>query len=241
MSMSEIAIQRREAGVPNRGGRLQAFPATNLRAQVVKRDGQDKIELTGYATMYERLYPMWDMFGPYSEGVRAGAAERTLAANPDVAFLVNHKGITMARTTSGTLELAEDSTGLAVVGYLNPKRQDVTDLVHAIEDRDVDQMSFAFRIPDGGGEWSPDFSEFWITEFDLDRGDVSAVNYGANPYTSIAARSSSVLSDLEHLPLGAARAAQERLSARLGTQTGTTAEPTGRSIAMVRALLAADE
>lgn len=235
--MNELAIQRREAGTPAGTGRLQAFPAKNLRAQAVKRDGRDVIQVDGYATVYERLYDMWDMFGPYSEGVRAGAATATLAASPDVAFLVNHKGVTMARTSSGSLELSEDASGLAVVAYLNPGRMDVSDLVHAIDDRDVTEMSFAFRID--GGEWSPDFTEFWITGFDLDRGDVSAVNYGANPYTSIAARAGGVLADLEHLPLGAARAAQERLTARLGTQTEDT-PPSGRSVALLRALLDAN-
>lgn len=238
MTSPEIMEQRRAAGIPADGARLRAFPAQQLRAQTVERDGQERIQLAGYATMFERTYDMWDMFGPYQEGVSRGALDRSLAEAPDVAFLVNHKGVTMARTTSGTLELAADSTGLAVVAYLNPKRQDVKDLVHAIEDRDVDQMSFAFRIPEGGGRWSDDFSEFWITEADINRGDVSAVNYGANPYTSIAARSGAVLADIDHLPLGAARAARERLNSRLGSQTEVVS--TGRSTALIRALLEAD-
>jgi HK97 family phage prohead protease len=238
MTMTEIALQRREAGMPAGPARMHAFPAQELRASVVERDGQEKVALQGYATIFERTYDMWDMFGPYQEGISRGALDESLAAKPDVAFLVNHKGVTMARSTAGTLELAADSTGLAVVAYLNPKRQDVQDLVHAIEDRDVDQMSFAFRIPEGGGRWSDDFSQFWISKADIHRGDVSAVNYGANPYTSIAARSGSVLADLEHLPLGAARAAQERLAARLGTQTERAPEPEmGMSVALLRTML----
>ena len=46
-------------------------------------------------------------------------------------------------------------------------------------------MSFAFMID--GGEWSRDMDVFRLTGVNLHRGDVSAVNYGANPYTSIAA------------------------------------------------------
>jgi HK97 family phage prohead protease len=184
---------------------------------------------------------MWDMFGPYQEGVSRGALDESLKRTPDVAFLVNHKGVTMARTTSGTLELAADSTGLAMVAYLNPKRQDVQDLVHAIDDGDIDQMSFAFRIPEGGGRWNDDFSEYWITEADIDRGDVSAVNYGANPYTSIAARAGSVLADMDHLPLGAARAAQERLASRLGPAPLTAQRSNGMSVALLQARLRATE
>jgi hypothetical protein len=32
-------------------------------------------------------------------------------------------------------------------------------------------MSFAFRIKEG--RWSPDYSEYRINEYDIDRGDVS--------------------------------------------------------------------
>lgn len=242
---TDLAEQRRAAGTPAGGARLTAFPATALRASTVRRDGVEKVQLEGYATVFGKTYDMWDMFGPYQEGVSRGALDRTLAAGPDVAFLVNHRGVTMARTSANTLELAADSTGLAVAAFLNPKRQDVKDLVHAIEDGDITEMSFAFRINDGGGRWSDDFSEFWITDIDIDRGDVSAVNYGANPYTSIAARAGGVLADIDHLPLGAARAAAARLASRLGGQEPLTApvapEPTGTSVALLRARLLADE
>jgi phage head maturation protease len=45
----------------------------------------------------------------------------------------------------------------------------------------VDEMSFAFRIE--SGQWSPDYTEYRINRFDIHRGDVAIVGYGANPYT----------------------------------------------------------
>jgi hypothetical protein len=42
-------------------------------------------------------------------------------------------------------------------------------------------MSFKFRIT--RGEWSPDWDEFHIKEYDIHRGDVAIVGYGANPHT----------------------------------------------------------
>jgi HK97 family phage prohead protease len=153
---------------------------------------------------------MYDDFGPYEEVVATSAFSETLAAQPDVAFLVNHRGVTMARTTNDTLQLSLTGMGLQSDAWLNPKRQDVKDLVIAIEDRNIDQMSFAFRLDEGW--WNDDFTQFKITKLDIDRGDVSAVNYGANPYTSIAARSLEILDDLEHLPAGAKRAALARLA-----------------------------
>jgi HK97 family phage prohead protease len=152
---------------------------------------------------------MFDMFGEYTETIERGAFTETLATNPDVVFLVNHKGLSMARTTNGSLMLRMGDTGLESEAKLNPKRTDVADLLLAIEDRTVTEMSFAFQLEDG--LWSEDFSEFTITKLSINRGDVSAVNYGANPYTSISARQ---LDDYTRLPVGAARAVMEKLESR---------------------------
>ena len=187
---------------------------TNLRAETVKKDGRDLVHTEGFFTRYEMTYPMWDQFGEYEEVVAPGAGKQTLASNPDVAFLVNHTGVTMARTTNGTLLLEERAEGGWHDAYLNPKRNDVHDLVVALDDGSVDQMSFAFMIPEGGGWWSEDFTLFEIRAFDINRGDVSAVNYGASPYTDISARTAEVLNDLKHLPMGALREAEHRLISR---------------------------
>jgi HK97 family phage prohead protease len=141
-----------------------------------------------------------------------------LINNPDVAFLVNHRGVTMARTTNQSLTLAKDSTGLAVHAYLNADRQDVRDLASAIRDGLISEMSFAFAL--NGGEWSEDYETYTITEADIDRGDVSAVNYGANPYTSIEARSAEWLRDIKRMPVPVARAAFQRITTRLADLGG---------------------
>lgn len=241
-------VARRKAPTGVGQSRMAAFPA-QMRAELVEHQGQRRYHLQGHASVVDTPYEMWDQFGPYMEVIERGAFDKTLANEPDVAFLVNHRGVTMARTTSGTLQLGMDDIGLKTDAYLNPKRQDVSDLVTAVEDKDVTEMSFAFFLGDGAGRWNEDFTEFRIGEADIDRGDVSAVNYGANPYTDVAARSREVLADLDHLPAGAARAAVARLQARPDL-TGTAvadraaelepaAEPAkqGRSIAHIEALL----
>lgn len=207
------STRRSGDAVPGGAARSLTFPAVELRNELVQRDGQDFRRLDGYASIVERGYEMWDVFGPYEEIIDARAFDETLAANPDVAFLVNHRGLSMARTTNGTLTLSVDATGLHSSAYLNPKRTDVRDLLVAIDDKTVTEMSFAFMLEDG--EFNDDFDEFRITKVNLNRGDVSAVNYGANPYTSIAARSREIMSELDHLPAGAARAALGRLQQRL--------------------------
>lgn len=203
-------------GVPSSDRRSQSFGA-QLRVQTVKRDGKDFFHFHGVASTVEQPYTMYDFFGEYDEVVDAGAFDRTLSNNPDVAFLLNHRGTTMARTKSGSLELGVDDTGLIVDAYCNPERGDVRDLAHAIEDGDVDEMSFAFRIV--RGQWSPDYTEYRILEVDLDRGDVSAVNYGANPNTSISARAHQALAAVEELPPAILRGIAQRAEERLGNDT----------------------
>jgi hypothetical protein len=51
-----------------------------------------------------------------------------------------------------------------------------------MERGDLDEMSFAFRVV--RQDWAPDWSQRDIREVDLNKGDVSVVNYGANPHTA---------------------------------------------------------
>lgn len=206
------AVQANPREVPNGTARSHAF-GVELRASTEIWNNQERYKVEGYASVVEKRYQMWDMFGEYDEVVSQGAFDETLSKNPDVAYLVNHRGVTMARTTNGSLELKADGKGLHTLAYLNPKRTDVRDLVTAIEDRDVTEMSFAFRIDDG--EWNEDYSEYRINKVDLDRGDVSAVNYGASPHTSVAARQAEVIEDAKLLPEGAQRAMLEDFQQRL--------------------------
>ncbi|MEV7265618.1 head maturation protease, ClpP-related [Micromonospora aurantiaca] len=196
------------------GARQLAPLPPRLSAQRVERDGKMFYRVGGHYTVHERGYEMWDENGPYVEIVSAGAGDKTIAARPDVIFLVNHRGLAMARTAAGTLELWSNRVGDGNTAWLNPQRQDVMDLVHGIEDGTITEQSFAFMIE--AGHWNADFTEYRIDVYDLDRGDTSAVNYGANPNTSIAARSArEILDELDRLPAGAARAAMDRLTHRV--------------------------
>lgn len=209
------------SAVPSSKHRDQEF-AAQLRSSLVDRDGRKFYQFDGYASTVNQTYQMYDFWGPFEEKIDGGAFDKTLAADPDVAFLLNHRGMTMARTkVSKTLELSVDDTGLLTKAFCNPERQDVKDMALAIDDGDINQMSFAFMIV--RGQWSPDYTEYTILEVDLDRGDVSAVNYGANPYTSISARAKQAFEAIDQLEGPALRAALQRAEARLAS-TGPTAE-----------------
>jgi HK97 family phage prohead protease len=230
-----------EAGTYKVAGeaRSQEF-AAQLRSAKSEKDGKEFVTLRGYASTVDQPYTMYDMFGEYTEQIDRNAFNKTLASGPDVNFLVNHTGLSMARTTNGTLRLGVDDTGFWQESDLNPQRSDVRDLDIAIQDGNVDQMSFAFRIVDG--KWSPDYTAYTITEVDMNRGDVSAVNYGANPNTSIAARAKPAFDAVDHLDGEPLRILAARANAKLrASEQETAAPPVGPNAATLAARLALEE
>ncbi len=155
------------------------------------RDAADgsTLEFRGHASVYEQSYEMWDMFGPYTEIVSAGAGTDSLARGDlDVPLVLGHDQLRrLARTTTGTLMLTEDDTGLSVYApALDPADYDVAYIAPKLRSGLIDEMSFAFRIE--SGQWSPDYTEYRINRYDIHRGDVAIVGYGANPYTAASVR-----------------------------------------------------
>lgn len=178
------------------GGRTAATRLALLPQQVreVQRNGMTGVMVGGLASVTEKPYEMYDMFGPYNEVVSLGAFDQTLAQSPLVEFTVNHGaggGLPMASTRNGTLTLTArkdgEPTGLDYEAFVDPQRADVATMLLAIERGDLAEASFKFRID--SGIWSPDYTEFRIDAADLNRGDVSAVNYGANPAATSTLRS----------------------------------------------------
>jgi hypothetical protein len=150
--------------------------------EVANGSGGTSLRFTGYASVVEKPYEVSDMFGPYQETIARNAFAKTINDKADVNFLCNHDGITMARTKSGTLQLSSDSTGLFTEATLNLSRPDVSIVRAAVDDGDLDEMSFAFRAT--RQEWDEDYTQREIQEVNMHQGDVSVVNFGANPHTA---------------------------------------------------------
>ncbi|MFG2276966.1 HK97 family phage prohead protease [Streptomyces chartreusis] len=173
--------QRRSA---EQAGSRATVRAALSGVQVRDADDGTTMEFRGHASVYEAGYEMWDMFGPYTEIVSEGAGRDSLArADLDVPLVLGHDQLRrMARTTTGTLILTEDATGLSVYApVLDPTDYDVAYIAPKLRAGLVDEMSFAFRIE--AGQWSPDYTEYRINRYDIHRGDVAIVGYGANPNT----------------------------------------------------------
>jgi len=165
---------------------MKTFERRMAVAGLEVREASDSVTLTGYASTFDQPYDM----GWYMETVDAGAFKRTLGQKPDVRLLINHDGLPLARTTSGTLTLDTDKRGLMVSAELDPTDPDVASLVPKMKRGDLNQMSFAFRTQED--IWENDMTKRTLLGLDLADGDVSVVTYPANPNAKAAIRSAGV-------------------------------------------------
>lgn len=213
----EAAAEARQAGVrapSDRPSQRRCAEEPDSRAAALVRaerieirasgDSGDGLHFVGFASVYNRGYEMWDYFGPYMENVGSGAGAASLAREDlDVPFVLAHDSLRrIARTTNGTLTLSEreedGKEGLHVdAPNLDARDADVAYIAPKLETGLIDEMSFRFRI--NAGAWSPDYLSYTITEYDIHRGDVAIVGYGANPHTQGSGLRSQDLPKLEDL------------------------------------------
>lgn len=112
---------------------MERRAATELRAAGRK--------LQGYAATFDTPARI----GGFTETIKPGAFRATLEARADVLALVDHDpSRLLARTSSGTLRLSEDTRGLAFEIDV-PETQLGRDILALAERRDLGGMSFAFR------------------------------------------------------------------------------------------------
>lgn len=146
-------------------------------------DGMIVVE--GYAAVFNEPT---DIGGVFTEVVAPGAFRSALARKDDVEFLINHGGLPLARSTAGNLTMKEDSRGLHIRALLDPEDPDVQRIVPKMRAGMLSEMSFAFQAT--GQRWdTPADGPDLRTITDVVLFDVSVVNRGAYPQTSIALRS----------------------------------------------------
>jgi HK97 family phage prohead protease len=145
------------------------------------------LHFSGHAAVFDQPYEVTDRYGVFTEIIERNALARTLSRNPDVVLNINHDGLPLARTTSGTLRIGADARGLYVEADLEPKDPDVDRIRHKLERGDMSDMSWAFRVT--VDEWSEDETQRNVQEVNIDGGDVSIVTTGANRNTTAHLRS----------------------------------------------------
>lgn len=148
---------------------------TNLELRALD-DSEDGWTVSGYAAVFDS--PSEPL--PWTEYVKRGAFTKTIKDGADVRLLIDHTGVPLARTKSGTLTLREDNKGLFMEARLDPNNPDAVKMRSALMRGDVSQMSFAFEtIKDA---WNADRTTRELREVRLH--DVSIVTYPAYEETS---------------------------------------------------------
>jgi len=174
---------------PITDGQREARCAELTRVEVRARD-EGGATLAGYAAVFDSAS---EDLGGFVEEIKQGAFRKVLRTKPDVRFLINHEGVPLARTKSGTLRLKEDPRGLYIEADLDTEGSErARELVAAIERGDLDQMSFMFRVQPEGREWyfpeDADEPARRVIYEVAELFDVSAVTFPAYPATEIGVR-----------------------------------------------------
>lgn len=110
-----------------------SFPV-ELRAE------DNAVRVSGHAAVFNQEA---DIGGYFREVIRPGAFTRAIQED-DVPFLIEHEGLPLARTASGTLKLSEDQRGLLIESELDAADPDVARCVPKMKRGDLSKMSFAF-------------------------------------------------------------------------------------------------
>jgi len=156
--------------VPVAKDEARVIAYSNLECRMTENAGGGN-SLVGYAAVWDS--PSEPL--PYTEFVRRGAFSKTINDGADVRLLIDHTGVPLARTKSGTLNLEEDERGLLVEADLDPLNPDAARVISAMRRGDMSQMSFAFRAVKDS--WNEDRSVRELREVKLF--DVSIVTFPA--------------------------------------------------------------
>lgn len=160
----------------------------------VRQDGDRPRTLSGYAALFYRSedpgteYELWD---GAVERIMPGAFDAAVAGD-DVRALFNHDpNHLLGRTTSGTLRLSVDNTGLRYDVDL-PDTQTGRDIAESARRGDLSGSSFGFSIRSDGARWGRDKGKDVRELRNLSLFDVSPVTYPAYKSTTVAVRADDV-------------------------------------------------
>lgn len=157
---------------------VRSFVPVEMRAA---DDGSVKV--SGYAAVFNQETNIGDYF---IEVIERGAFTEAIGRD-DVVFLINHEGLPLARTRSGTLQLSEDERGLKMDAVLDMSDPDVMSIVPKMKRGDLDKMSFAFYPEVQRWDETGDIPKRYIQKVRL--ADVSIVTTPAYDGTEIGLRS----------------------------------------------------
>jgi len=118
-------------------GMRESRPAQTVE---IRSEDDGSVTVEGYAAVFNEQTVIG---GQWREQIARGAFSDAISRD-DVVFLINHAGLPLARTRSGTLQLSEDDHGLKIRASLDTSDPDVRAIVPKMKRGDLDKMSFAF-------------------------------------------------------------------------------------------------
>ncbi|MHB8233742.1 MAG: HK97 family phage prohead protease [Solirubrobacteraceae bacterium] len=174
--MSTVTKERTEK-------RTRTFQLQNVEVRGAADGG---LHITGRAAVFGQAS---EDLGGFRERIQRGAFKQALADSPDVVLLQNHDpNLVLARTTSGTLRVYEDPSGLCIDAQAGDTSY-ARDLAVTMKRGDVSQMSFAFTVAPDGETWERGGGKRQVTVTEVERlFDVSVVTQPAYPTTSAKVR-----------------------------------------------------
>ncbi len=141
--------------------------------------------LSGYCAVFNSEADL----GDFNEVIRPGAFAKTLATGSNIRALSNHDANALVGTTrGGTLQLREDSHGLAFSLAL-PDTSHGRDLAELVQRGDVSGCSFGFRVAPGGDKWETRNGKTLRELLTVDLVEVTLTADPAYQDTSVAMRS----------------------------------------------------
>jgi HK97 family phage prohead protease len=190
----------------------------------VRGSGRSK-SIRGHAAVFDSEADI----GPFRELIKPGAFADAIATD-DVRALFNHdSNHVLGRTTSGTLRLSEDATGL-LADTRPPKTTTASDLMLSIERGDVSQMSFSFQVLEADEEWKEDGGKPLRIINRIDRlWDISPVTFPAYEGTDVGVRAE------QRVATRAIQKARAICKRRNGGNTGCSVSLARRKLQVVQA------
>ncbi|PHM51773.1 HK97 family phage prohead protease [Xenorhabdus sp. KK7.4] len=138
-------------------------------------------KLTGYVIKWNsRSQVLWDEF---VEQFSPNAFSASLVASADVRALYEHDHMNLlGRTTSGTLQLSEDTTGLRFE-LTPPDTQLGRDVLALVERGDISGMSFGFRAVKD--QWNTSQTPYIRTVLEAELREITITSLPAYPESGV--------------------------------------------------------
>lgn len=165
---------------------MKEVRTTNIAADKPKTSSENELILVGTPIVYDQPTTIRASFGEYIEIIKRGALDD--ADLSDIRLLYNHDAnkIPLARTGK-TMTFNLSSAGLEMRAIL-PDTQEGRSVYTAVERRDLDGMSFGFKVAKGGSHYDAKTNTRTITKIEKVY-EFSITPFPAYPQTSLEARS----------------------------------------------------